>query len=293
MTGSDVELEDEDVGERVDIVLVRRVAGLSRDRAKVLFSQGLVRVNGSRVKKSHRVVGGDRITLAAIPASVDFDAQPDDSHGLRVIEETRDFVIVDKPVGVPSHPLVAAEVGTVANALVARYPEMRGVGYHRREPGIIHRLDNDTSGLILAARHARAFDALVSLLRQGRIDKHYRATCIGEVQAPQVIRSPIATDPHNRRRVRACVDAREAKRLGAQPAVTEVLQSTLESSGSIVDARATNARRHQVRVHLASIGHPLLGDELYGAPEHPAGHHHLVASRMAFEWNDQRIDVSI
>ncbi|MEM7434620.1 MAG: RluA family pseudouridine synthase [Myxococcota bacterium] len=293
MAGSDLEFEDEDFGERVDVVLVRRVAGLSRDRAKVLFSQGLVRVNGARVKKSHRLRAGDRITVAALPEAVDFDAEPDESTAIRVVEETRDFVIVDKPVGVPSHPLVADEVGTVANALVARYPEMRGVGYRRREPGIIHRLDNDTSGLILAARHIDAFDELASLLRQGKIDKHYRATCVGLVQAPQMIRTPIASDPHNHKRVRACLDAREAKRLGAQPAVTEVLRSTPDAAGSIVDARATNARRHQVRVHLASIGHPLLGDALYGAPIHPTGHHHLVASRIAFEWDARTVDVNI
>jgi 23S rRNA pseudouridine1911/1915/1917 synthase len=152
----------------------------------------------------------------------------------------------------------------LAGALVARYPEMRNVGYSKREPGILHRLDTDTSGVMLAARDQKTFDALRRQLQAGEIEKRYLARCQGTVPAPLVIQTPIANDPHDRRKVRACTDPREIKRLQAQAARTEVLRSTPAPQGSLVEVRANNARRHQIRAHLASIGHPLLGDPLYG-----------------------------
>ncbi|MEM8609149.1 MAG: RluA family pseudouridine synthase [Myxococcota bacterium] len=286
-----IELLDDDVGERLDVVLVRRVPELSRARTRELFGEGRVRVGGSVVKKSHRVARGDEVTLEGSLPSVDFDALADFAMELSVVYENPDFVVVDKPVGMPSHPLREDERGTVANVLVARYPDMCGVGYRRREPGVVHRLDTNTSGLLLAARNRNAFDRLVEKLRTGGIEKHYRATCLGSVEAPDLIESPIATDPKNARRVVAVNDAREVKRLDARDARTEVLESVRVPEGSRVEVRANHARRHQVRVHLASIGHPLLGDVLYGAPQHPDGHHHLRATRIRLDWDGHEIDV--
>ena len=138
------------------------------------------------------------------------------------------------------------------------------MGYRNREPGILHRLDTDTSGVMLAARDQETFDALRRQLQAGQIEKRYLARCQGIVPAPIVIDTPIANDPRDRRKVRACIDPREIKRLRAQAARTELLVSTPAEHGSLVEVRADNARRHQIRVHLASIGHPLLGDTLYG-----------------------------
>ncbi|NNE20550.1 MAG: RluA family pseudouridine synthase, partial [Myxococcales bacterium] len=244
--------------------LARRIPELSRARAKVLIATGEVRVDGRRVKKSYALKAGDRVTLEGMPGAVDFDATPDPGLALEVLLETDSYVVVDKPAGVPSHPLRAGELGTLAGALVARYPEMRGVGYRKREPGILHRLDTGTSGVMLAARDQQTFDELRRMLQAGEIEKRYLARCVGVVPAPLVIDTPIATDPRDRRKVRVCTDPREVKRLGAQSASTEVLSSTPAENGSLVELRANNARRHQIRVHLASIGHPLLGDPLYG-----------------------------
>lgn len=267
---------EEDAGERLDVVLTRRVPQLSRARAKALIAQGDVRVAGRQVKKSYPVAVGDRVTLASLPAPVDFHAVPDPHLELEVLLEKDGYVVIDKPAGVPSHPLREAETGTVANALVARYPEMRGVGYCKREPGIVHRLDTDTSGVMLAARDQQTFDALRRQLQAGQIEKKYLARCQGVVPAPAVIETPIANDPRDSRKVRVCVDAREIKRLRAQPARTELLGSTPAEHGSLVEVRANNARRHQIRVHLASIGHPLLGDALYGGPALENLDHHLL-----------------
>ena len=274
MSVAELEIEETDAGQRVDVVLARRVPELSRARAKALIEEGAVRVDGRRVKKSYAVSAGDRVTLESIPRPVDFYAAPDPSLALEVLVENDGYVVVDKQAGVPSHPLKEGELGTLAGALVARYPEMRDVGYSKREPGILHRLDNDTSGLMLAARDQATFEALRKQLQAGQIEKRYLARCQGVVLAPILIDTPIANDPRDRRKVRACADPREIKRLRAQPAATEVLTSTPAEHGSLIEVRANNARRHQIRAHLASIGHPLLGDPLYGGPplEPPARH---------------------
>ena len=294
MSVAELEIEEGDAGQRVDVVLARRVPGLSRVRAKRLIEKGVVRVGGRRVKKSYTVSVGDRVTLESLPGPVDFYAAPDPDLSLDVLVENAGYVVVAKPAGVPSHPLKEGEVGTLAGALVAHYPEMRDVGYSKREPGILHRLDNDTSGVMLAARDQATFDALRQQLQAGEIEKRYLARCQGIVPAPMIIDTPIANDPRDSRRVRACTDPREIKRLGAQPATTEILTSTPAEHGSLIEVRANHARRHQIRVHLASIGHPLLGDPLYGGPS--PGRHLLHAvsvqlgtgPRIVSPWNDSQ-----
>ena len=276
MSVAELEIEEEDAGVRVDVILVRRVPELSRARAKALIEEGAVRVDGRRVKKSYIVSAGDRVTLEKTPGLVDFYAAPDSGLALDVLVETDGYVVVDKPAGVPTHPLKEGELGTLAGALVARYPEMRDVGYSRREPGILHRLDNDTSGVVLAARDQTTFERLREQLQEGQIEKRYLARCQGSVPAPIVIDTPIANDPRDRRRVRVCKDPREIKRLRAQPARTEILTSTPAEHGSLIEVRANNARRHQIRAHLASIGHPLLGDTLYGGPPLAPPNRHLL-----------------
>jgi 23S rRNA pseudouridine1911/1915/1917 synthase len=276
MSVAELEIEEEDAGLRVDVILVRRVPELSRARAKALIEEGAVRVDGRRVKKSYIVSVGDRVTLEKTPGLVDFYAAPDSGLALDVLVETDGYVVVVKPAGVPTHPLKEGELGTLAGALVARYPEMRDVGYSTREPGILHRLDNDTSGVVLAARDQTTFERLREQLQEGQIEKRYLARCQGSVPAPIVIDTPIANDPRDRRRVCVCKDPREIKRLRAQPAQTEILTSTPAEHGSLIEVRANNARRHQIRAHLASIGHPLLGDTLYGGPPLAPPNRHLL-----------------
>ena len=271
-----IEAAESDSGERLDVFLARQVPELSRARAKATIERGAVSVNGRRMTKSYRIRAGDRIELAELPHPVDFHCAPDPTLDLVVLVETDDFVIVDKAAGVPSHPLAPEERGTLAGALVARYPEMRDVGYGKREPGIVHRLDTGTSGVMLAARSQRAFAELREELRAGRIEKRYLARCVGGVEAPRIIDAAIANDPRDRRKVRACSDRREIQRLGAQAARTEILASSPAPGGSLVEVRANHARRHQIRVHLASIGHPLLGDLVYGGPAFESASHHLL-----------------
>jgi 23S rRNA pseudouridine1911/1915/1917 synthase len=273
-------------GIRVDLA-VAELFETSRARAKTLAEEGRVKLDGRRARKGARVEAGQTIALDEPPPPTEFDALADPDAPLVVVYEDDACVIVDKPAGQPSHPLRPDELGTVANALVARYPAMRGVGFGKREPGLVHRLDNGTSGLLLAAKTTEAFEALVATLREGRVDKRYLALCSGRVEAPQTIALPIVHRDSRRMKTAEPGDK------GARAATTEVLTSRAVEGGSLVEVRALHARRHQVRVHLAAIGHPLFGDDLYEGPSiEGLERHALHASRLTFEGPAGPVDVT-
>lgn len=283
-----------EAGRRLDVVLVERVEGMSRARARRFTEEGKVRVNGRRARKARSLHVGDRITLSELPAPADFPAAPDPTLPLVVLREDLYLVVVDKPAGAPSHPLAPGEGGTVAGALVARYPEMAGVGYAEREPGLVHRLDTDTSGALLAARDARTFEALRDLLRSGGIHKRYVALCAGAVIAPAVLDGELATDRKNARRVVVVHDPRQARRLKAKPARTEVMAAETVGGVSLVEIEAPSAHRHQIRAHLAGAGHALLGDALYGGPGGPGlERHQLHASALSFRHPHTGVEVRV
>lgn len=271
-----LEVDASEAGTRLDVILVQRIDGLSRARARRLIQDGQVRVNGSRARKGARLGPGDQVELDSVPSPVDFVPEPNLQLPLVVVYEDTELVIVDKPAGMPSHPLRAHERGTLANALLARYPEMAGVGYGNREPGLLHRLDNDTSGLVIAARSDMVFQVLRDRLKAGEIDKAYLALVDGEL-APQVVRLPIAPHPSDPRRVQVC----EPEHPSAREAETRVVSARRVGSATLVEVRAPVAVRHQIRAHLAAIGHPLVGDALYGGP-HQTGldRHFLHASEV-------------
>jgi len=279
----DHRVEAADDGSRVDVFLVRHVPHMSRSKAKTLAAKGKVRVDGRRVPKGHRVSEGELVSLAELPPPSDFEPAANPDLPLTVVHEGEHLVVVEKAAGMPCHPLRPEECDTLANALIARWPEMAGIGHAKREAGLLHRLDNDTSGLLLAARDRETFARIAEDLDQRRVDKRYAALCRGFVHAPAFIDWPIAHDKADRRRMLVCERPEEADRMGARPASTEVLSADLVANGafSLVEVRARSARRHQVRAHLASLGHPLAGDLLYGGPPIDGlDRHFLHASRI-------------
>ncbi len=287
-----IEVTAELATERLDRLVTREVAGMSRARAKALFSNKAVTVVDAQGRyhqatKGQRAVAGTTIELLVPPGFDQAEALADvegAARFLEVLEETDDWVVVDKPAGVPSAPLGPDELGTIANALLARYPEMRGVGYGPREPGLCHRLDTGTSGLLVAARHGRAFAVVTAAIKAGTVDKQYLLVCPGDGVADHgQIDFPLATDPKNRRRVRACRDPREVARLAARPAETRYRVLRRSGDQALVEASASRAHRHQIRAHFAALGAPLVGDILYGAPPSAQlGRHALHASLFAW-----------
>jgi 23S rRNA pseudouridine1911/1915/1917 synthase len=272
-------------GVRLDKAALTLVTSLSRAQVKRAISEGSVRVNGRFRPKGVLVAKGETISIAssAIPSG-DGAALPTPDAPLRVVHESSVVIVVEKPAGQPTAPLRPDEVGTLANALVGHYPEMSGIGYGPREPGLLHRLDTETSGLVIAARTALAFDTLTTALKAGKIVKHYQLVCAAaDLPEASVIEFPIAKHPKDQRRVYPCAHPRDVMRYAPRPASTAYRVLRRESGWALVEATVSRALRHQIRAHFAAIGHPLVGDVLYGGPKIEGfARHALHASRVAF-----------
>jgi len=260
-------VEAAEAGERLDRVLAARVTALSRTRLKALVLAGRVAIGARTIRDpGHRVNAGDRIAVAVPPPE---PAEPEaEAIPLAIVHEDDDLIIIDKPKGLVVHPAAGNRSGTLVNALIAHCgASLSGIGGVKR-PGIVHRLDKDTTGLIVVAKNDRAHQALAAQFadhgRTGPLQRGYLAFVWGVPERPRgTIDKPLGRHPQARDRM--------AVRAGGRPAVThyEVLERYPGTDGkpvaSMLDCRLETGRTHQIRVHLAAIGHPLLGDDTYGA----------------------------
>jgi 23S rRNA pseudouridine1911/1915/1917 synthase len=277
-------IEAAQAGERLDKLVVTVVPGLGRKGARRLFEDGKIRVNGKRPNKGDLAREGDQVTVT-LPETSGPDAVPEPSAELVVRLETEHVVIVEKPAGQPTAPLRDGESGTLANALVGHFPETAGIGYSPREPGLLHRLDTDTSGLVLAARTRDAFEVLSKAFKSGAIEKKYLLVCLAEgLSSSGEIAIPIAHHPKDKKRMYACLHPRDVARYSPRPATTSFRVIATEGDWALVEARASAAIRHQIRVHMAAIEHPLASDALYDGPTaRGLGRHALHASYIGFK----------
>ena len=252
-------------GGRLDRLLAARYPGVGRRRWAQLLAGGAVRIGGRVARKGDRVAPGDAIDLDREPA-VGSDlapvAQPE--LPLAILHQDDLVVAIDKPAGMPSHPLVAGETGTVANALVARFPGVAGAGRDPREAGLVHRLDRGTSGVLLAARTPEAWHALRGAFSGGRVSKRYLALVLGAARDGRC-------DLPLVQRGRRALIAHDHGARGAMAAETRWRVRATAPTGpgqvvTLVEAETATGRMHQVRAHLAAAGHPLVGDPLYGGP---------------------------
>jgi 23S rRNA pseudouridine1911/1915/1917 synthase len=257
----------------------------SRSEARALFDGNAVTLNGRRARKGDRASAGDEVIITFKDAWV----VPEPELALDVRLTRPELVVVSKPAGMPSAPLAPGERGTLVNALVARFPEMLGIGYTAREAGLLHRLDTETSGLLVAARSAECFQSLLAGLRSGELRKRYLAV-VESAGLPNTgtIDFPLGPHPSDPRKV-AVAESPATYRHEA-----ETRYHVLERGPrwALVELDAARAFRHQVRAHLAAIGHPIAGDVRYGGrTEAPLGARHaLHASRI--EWASRDIDVA-
>jgi 23S rRNA pseudouridine1911/1915/1917 synthase len=272
-------------GARLDKAIAALEKTLSRARIKRAIEDGLVRVGGKRRAKGALVAKGEtiRIEVEAV-SSPDAPCVPSPDAPLDVVLERGDLLIVDKPAGIPTAPLRQGEIGTLANALVGHYPELAGIGYGPREPGLLHRLDTGTSGLVVVARSQPIFEALREALREGKLHKKYLLICTEDgLPDAGTIEHPLANHPKDEKRVLACVHPRDVMRYRPRPAETEFRVIERHGKWALVEAIAHKALRHQIRAHFESIGHPLAGDVLYGGAPLPISRHALHASYVAFD----------
>jgi 23S rRNA pseudouridine1911/1915/1917 synthase len=241
-------------GERVDRA-VALLTGWSRSEVQALVEAGSVLVDGQPVAKSRRLARDDIVEVLDEPTAPG-RPQPDPTITIEVRHEDPDLVVLAKPAGLVVHPGAGHPDGTLVNGLLARYPELADVGDPAR-PGIVHRLDRDTSGLLMVARTDAAQHSLMAQLKARRIKKTYLALVLGEVSAEVGrIEAPIGRDPKHRTRMAVVKDGRTS--------TTGYRVRERFAGWTLLELDLVTGRTHQIRVHLEAIGHPVAGDPVYG-----------------------------
>ncbi|MEY2470746.1 MAG: rRNA synthase [Actinomycetota bacterium] len=265
-------------GERLDRIVALET-DLTRNAASALVSSGAVTVNGAVVTKgSARVATGDVIAAVLAPV-VDDSLVAEPGVAFDVVYEDDDVIVVDKPAGLVVHPGAGRAAGTLVHGLVARYPEIVSVG-ERDRPGIVHRLDSGTSGLMVVARTEAARATLVEMLSAREVSRQYRALAWGEVAGEEgLIDAPIGRSERERTKMAITADGREAR---TRFVVLERFASPVPVT--LLECHLDTGRTHQIRVHLASIKHPVVGDTRYGRarPAITCDRPFLHAERLAF-----------
>ena len=262
-------------GERLD-VFAAELAGATRSRAGTLIKEGRVRVDGAaQTKAGFRLKAGMAVRVE-MPEAAPAAAQAEDID-IEILYQDDDLAVVFKPSGMVVHPAAGNETGTLVNALLARLDNLSGIGGEIR-PGIVHRIDKDTSGLLLVAKNDKSHVCLSEQIKAHSVQRAYRAIVIGNLREDEgTVDGPIGRHPVDRKKMAIVPDGREAR---THWTVLERLRGA-----TLIEARLTTGRTHQIRVHMASIGHPVLGDPVYGPKKSPypvTGGQLLHAFRIGF-----------
>jgi 23S rRNA pseudouridine1911/1915/1917 synthase len=232
---------------------------LSRSQIQRLIKDGHVRVAGKTAKANQAVKPGQAIAIE-VPELIDAAPQPE-ALPLPILYQDHDLIVVDKPAGMVVHPAAGHDSGTLVNALLHHVDDLSGIGGEKR-PGIVHRLDKGTSGLMVVAKHDKAHEELARQFAEREVEKEYLALVWGEVMAGRRIDAPIGRDPNDRKKMSAAESNRMRR---TRAAVTRIVRA--EHFGrmlTMAQVAIHTGRTHQIRVHLSAIGHPIVGDALYG-----------------------------
>ena len=266
-------------GERLDR-LIAFIGNVSRSEASTLIRDSEVLVNGESVTRpSFRVSIGTQIEFSIRDSEVDTEIEANSSIDFTVIHSDPDFFVVDKPAGLVVHPGAGNSSGTLVNGLLAMSPQIRAVGEKSR-PGIIHRLDKGTSGLLLVANTESAYRFFVDQLSHHKVKRMYQALVWGIPEGPEgIVDAPIGRSSKNRKKMAIVSNGKMAK------TIYLVNKSWVASKVSLLDLELETGRTHQIRVHLSSIGNPVVGDEIYGGnrKNFTLSRQFLHACRLRFE----------
>jgi 23S rRNA pseudouridine1911/1915/1917 synthase len=264
-------------GERLDVAIAR-LCDLPRAQARRLIDEGLVSdAAGVRHKPGDKLSGGEQLNVR-VPAPVPAEPQPE-AVPLTILFEDDHMLVVDKPAGMPVHPGPGHTGHTLVNALLAHCPDLPGIGGVQR-PGIVHRLDKDTSGLIMVAKDEKAHNGLARQLKDREIHKTYLTLVEGRVTPPHaMIDAAIGRDPNNRRRM--TVNGAASREAQTRYTVKATYESQ-DGPKTLLEASPVTGRTHQIRVHFASLGYPVVADALYGRPSKLAERQFLHAHKLTF-----------
>lgn len=264
----------ESSGLRLDVFLASQLPDLSRARIQRLIVEGCVKGPSTQpLKPSLPIREGDHYQIL-LPDPTPTDIPPQDIP-LDVVYEDDDLLVINKPVGLVAHPGAGNPDQTLVNALVAHCPDIEGVGGVKR-PGLVHRLDKDTSGLLVAAKTDLAYQGLVRQLKVRDVHRLYVAIVKGELPGTGLIDAPIGRSPRDRKKMAVRVaDGKEAR--------TRYRALETRPEASLVMCKLETGRTHQIRAHMAYIKHPVMGDDLYGGPTEAAPRQMLHAFRLAFK----------
>jgi len=251
---------------RVDVFLSRANPEISRNYLSDLFSKKSVTVNGSSVKKGHVLKTGDVVVIESFLHPSERTIHPNKARTLPIVHRSEEYVIIDKPYGLPTHPNDYLDTDTVANIMLGMFPQIDGVGDDPLRPGIVHRLDTNTSGLLIVALTAGAFKHFRSLFDAREVKKTYAALVLGSVPASGKVTTSLAHHQKNRRKMIA-VERGQSYRSKVREAVSEYEVVESFEGYTLLNIRTLTGRMHQVRVHMSSINHPLCGDRLYQTPK--------------------------
>ena len=275
-----VKLQVAEVAPRLDLYLVRNFPDLSRSHIKKLIQQGHVLVSGQPAKAGESIRPGQMVTVQ-LPAQ-DREALLPEDIPLEIIYEDDDLIVINKPAGMVVHPAHGHAQGTLVNALLARYPDLEALAQADAEsalrPGIVHRLDRDTSGLIVVARTGASLKHIRRQFKSRSVQKSYLALVFGQPEASEgVIDVPLGRDPRHRQKF--------APRADGKPARTRYRVIEEFDEYSLLEVGLETGRTHQIRIHLAWLGSPVVGDTVYGRKKNSLGldRQFLHAWRLRFE----------
>ena len=254
---ADWTVDAESQNTRLDVYLAAKM-GISRGEAQRILDAGVGRVNGQPAKANYRLRAGDRVTaerLDAVQSDITAESIP-----LDIVYEDGDLMVINKPRGLVVHPAPGNLSGTLVNAVLAHADDLSGIGGEIR-PGIVHRLDKDTSGLMVVAKNDNAHQSLQSQIQEKTAERRYTALVWGKPRFERAeVDAPIGRHPSDRKKMAVLTDSRHT----ARDAVTELTVTERFGTFSHLDAKLQTGRTHQIRVHCAYIGHPVVGDPLYG-----------------------------
>jgi len=268
-------IPDAQAGQRLDVVLAGLLPDYSRSRLQEWVRQDRVRLDGRVVASRYRVVGGEQVTIS-VPASVGaVDALPEDIP-LDVVYEDEHLLVIDKTAGLVMHPAAGNWSGTVLNGLLFRYPELAAIP----RAGIVHRLDKGTSGLFVVARTLTAHTSLVQQLQARSMGREYTAVVQGELVSGGRVDAPVGRHPSDRKRM--------AVNRAGKDAVTHYRLAEKFHAHTAITCKLETGRTHQIRVHMASIRHPLIGDATYGRRCFPQGRNE-AAKQLIHDFSRQAL----